>query len=125
MSFSVEDDAVAADFNNWLLRHAPWRGPTVPPNATGDIGFLNDLTADEVRWGGFKGPACTVWGGALNWADLADVVDKFSQMPWLFPGAVQLMMMDQGQSYFRIWMIRNGKPVQVAPELENGDDDFS
>ncbi len=37
-------------------------------------------------------------------------------MPWVAPAAVQVFLMDQEQSYFRLWMIRDGQMVQYAPD---------
>jgi hypothetical protein len=43
-------------------------------------------------------------------------------MPWAAPGAVQVLLMDQEQSYFRLWMIRNGRMAQFAPAPQSEGD---
>jgi hypothetical protein len=55
-----------------------------------------------------------LWGGALNHADLDSVVAKFETLPWSCPPRAQLLVQDQEQTYFRLWMIRNGKAGQYA-----------
>jgi hypothetical protein len=52
----------------------------------------------------------------LNHADLPAVVERIAAGPWRVPAAVQLLIMDQEESYFRLWMIRDGQIRQYAPE---------
>jgi hypothetical protein len=120
----LEDEALVREFSEWLDRDEPRRALSGPPNATG-VGFLVPLTGDETKWGGHKRPECHVWGGVLNHADLTAVVEKFGQMGWKHPGSVQLLLVDQEESFFRIWMIRNGEPHQFAPEPDPNDDGCS
>ena len=115
-----ERDDVVADLNRWLQNVIPWNGPSVPPGATG-VGSLEKVS-DLEGWGGWKRPESTVWGGALNHADLNAVVEKVGQMPWREPGLVQLFVKDQEEAYFRVWMIVNGKMTQLVPS-SNSDDD--
>jgi hypothetical protein len=110
---SFEDAALVPELSDWLETAAPWNGPSVPPNSTG-VGFLRSLTNAE--WGGWKLPECHVWGGALNHADLDAVVKRVAEMPWDRPGAVQLLIQDQEQTYFRLWMLRDGRMRQLAPD---------
>jgi hypothetical protein len=44
-------------------------------------------------------------------------------VPWHAPNAVQLMLMDQEEWFFRIWMIREGRLQQYAPELPDEDEE--
>ena len=114
-----EHDDVVADLNRWLQNDAPWNGPSVPPGATG-VGWLEKVS-DLEGWGGWKRPESTVWGGALNHADLNAVVEKVGQMPWREPGLVQLFVKDQEEAYFRFWMIINGKMTQLVPSSISDD----
>lgn len=113
-------EAVEA-FNRWLESEAPWNAPSVPPGATG-VGHLRSLTDDTAAWGGSKDPECKVWGGVLNHADLEAVVERFGATEWRHPSAAQLLVQDQEQSYFHLWMIRDGRPQQFAPPPPEGDD---
>lgn len=100
------------EFSEWLERDAPRRSG-VP--GTG-VGGLGDLVGEEATdWGGPKSPEARVWGGALNHADLAAVVVRFKAMPWRVPAAAQLFVQDQEETYFRLWMIRDGRASQYAP----------
>ena len=112
VSVDREDRPTVELLNTWLRTEAP-RRDEVPGLG---VGFLKDLTSDpDNAWGGPKQPECDVWGGALNRADLDAVVAKFAMLPWRTPAAAQLLVMDQEQSYFRLWMLRNGAPQQYAP----------
>jgi hypothetical protein len=118
VSVDRKDRPTVEMLNTWLRTEAPRRDP----GPARGVGFLNDLTSDpDNAWGGPKQPECDVWGGALNHADLDAVVAKFAMLPWRTPAAAQLLVMDQEQSYFRLWMLRNGAPQQYAPEPPDGD----
>ena len=121
LSVSMEDRQMVEKFSQWLDNDAPWNGPTVPPGATG-VGSLRPLSGRDVAWGGYKNPECHVSGGVLNHADLDAVVSRFGELSWQSPGSAQLFIKEQEQSYFRVWMIRDGRPMQYAPEPMPGDD---
>jgi hypothetical protein len=105
-------------FNQWLLRDAP-RRTAMPP---GGVGQLGDLVSDEARGsGGEKYPECVLWGRTRNHADLDAVVAQFGALPWRVPVAAQLLLKDQEQTYFRLWMIRDGRVTQYAPEQPEDD----
>ncbi|MGC4815182.1 hypothetical protein ACLQ29_32115 [Micromonospora sp. DT228] len=42
---------------------------------------------------------------------------------WHHPSAVQLLVMDQEESFFRVWMIRDGALRQYAPSSPDEEDD--
>lgn len=110
------DLEVVETLSDWLKSDCPWRAESVAPGATG-VGFLRDITASGAPhgWGGFKSPECDIWAGALNHADLDAVVAKVASLPWGYPAAVQLLLMDQEETYFRLWMWRDGEFKQYAP----------
>lgn len=116
----VEQESLVRDFSEWLATEAPWNEPSVPAGATG-VGSLESLVGEGIRWGGAKYPECRVWGGVLDHADVDVVVQRFGAIPWISPGSVQLLVMDQEQTYFRLWMIRDGRPQQCAPTPDPGD----
>ena len=115
LSVSIWDNGTAAEFSEWLRTQAPRRDP-VPARG---CGFLS-LTSS--RWGGWKSPECCVWAGALNHADVDALVAHACQMEWTVPLAVQLLIMDQEESFFRLWMFRDGEFKQYAP-LQPDDND--
>jgi hypothetical protein len=107
----------------WLETDAPWNGPSVPPGATG-VGFLRCITElGHNQWGGWKHPECNVWTGTLNHADLDALHRRVLDTPWKQPNAVQLFLMDQGEWYFRLWMLRDGELRQYAPTVPAEDDE--
>lgn len=84
------------------------------------------LASTSGAWGGYKGPECLLYAGTLNYGDLEAVVEKFGSVSWRQPKAAQLLLMDQGEAYFRLWMIRDGAVRQYAPTIPiefDGDDD--
>ncbi|WP_431727377.1 hypothetical protein [Verrucosispora sp. TAA-831] len=105
--------------SGWLEREAPRRAEA-SPNAYGDeargVGALRSLTDPEShQWGGGKNPECEVWAGALNHADLDTLLTHIRTMPWRYPQRVQVFLMDQEESYFRLYMCRDGVWQQYAP----------
>lgn len=115
-----EDMLLVEEFSEWLRTAAPRREP---PGATG-VGFLARLSdPDQHQWGGWKNPEVHLFGGALNHGDVSSVIDKFATMPWRVPEFAQLMVMDQEQAVFRVWMLRDGGAVQVVPVADFLADD--
>lgn len=111
---NLQDQSTVGTLSRWLEDAAPRRpgGPAAP-----GVGSLKSLTdARDNRWGGGKNPECNLWGGALNHADLQALLAKCASLPWKYPGAVQLFLMDQEETYFRLYMFREGSWKQFAPE---------
>jgi len=102
-----EDPALVEGFSHWLRLEAPRRKPA----GTLGVGYLEQLDALEQGWAGWKYPEVRLWGGALNDADLPAVVNRFAATPWRHPDSVQLLITDQEQAAFRLWMIRDGRAV--------------
>jgi hypothetical protein len=122
ISVGLPDERLLPDLSEWLRTEAPKNARFGRPGAKG-VGTLADQTSNGVTtWGGGKYPECLVWAGALNHADLPAILAKIQSMPWVAAGAVQVLLMDQEQSYFRLWMIRDGKMVQFAPDPPPEDD---
>ncbi|RZQ61777.1 squamosa promoter-binding protein 15 [Amycolatopsis suaedae] len=93
----------------------------------GEAGYgrLSDTTGPDTRWGGSEYPSCTVWAGTLTNGSLGEVLDQVRATPWLEPHAVQVLLMESGQYFFRLWMFRDGELRQFAPETPTErDDDF-
>ncbi|MFJ4788640.1 hypothetical protein [Streptomyces sp. NPDC088794] len=45
------------------------------------------------------------------------------EMPWCEPNLVQLLVMDQEEGFFRMWMIRDSELRQFAPLQPNEKDE--
>lgn len=118
----MEETSNVESFSDWLRNDAPWNGESIPPNAKG-VGYLGDLGAGS-GWGGFKNPEVRAYGAALNHADTAAVVEQFAETGWVHPQVAQLLLCDQEQDYFRLWMLSDGKPVLLSPEPDHGEDDL-
>ena len=87
-------------------------------------GYLTCLTDPVANlWGGFKQVECELWAGTVNNADLDALRQRVSEIPWQEPNMVQLFVRDQQESFFRIWMIRDGELRQYAPLKPDEDDD--
>jgi hypothetical protein len=69
-----------------------------------------------------KWPECRVWAGALNHCDLDALRRRVAETPWREPNVVQLLVMDQEESFFRLWMIRGGELRQFAPSVPSEED---
>ena len=133
LSVHGHDRHNAGDFAIWIrnnpfeyLKRDSWPTGLPDPWPEGDrwqgpyIGALEE-SPDEV-WPGSKAPEAHVWLGVLNTADLSKVLARFAAIPWRIPNAVQLFLMDQEESYFRVWMIRDGRLVQLGTPPPDEDD---
>jgi hypothetical protein len=122
LSVEREDHANAEEFSGWLDKECPRRESGM---GRGGCGTLALITGADTQWGGYKYPECDVYAGAFNHADLDAVVEHFGSVAWHKPNAVQLFLMDQEQSFFRVWMIRDRVLQQYAPTSpDEEDDDF-
>lgn len=120
MSVDVADSASVEMLSEWLRKDAPRRAQ---PQAHG-VGFLKLLTTPGTNeWGGWKHPECEVWAGALNHADLDALKQRVFETAWREPNLVQLLVMDQQEGFFRMWMIRDNELRQFAPLQPNEEDE--
>jgi len=119
VSVGFEDRAAVEALSEWLRSEAPRRKQ---PDVSG-VGDLRQITGRDSRWGGWKWPECEVWAGALNHADLNALRQRIAESPWRQPNAVQLLVMDQEESFFRLWMIRGNELRQFAPLKPSEEDD--
>lgn len=118
ISADSADTAYVEALSDWLRHEAPLRGQ---PDDSG-VGHLRLPTDQDPGWGGWKWPECRVWAGALNHCDLEALRKRVAETPWREPNIVQLFVMDQEESFFRLWMIRGGELRQFAP-LEPSEED--
>ncbi|KOG30083.1 hypothetical protein [Streptomyces resistomycificus] len=121
ISADLSDGAHVDALSDWLRDEAPWREQPGVPGVRG-VGFLRLITGPDSGWGGGKHPECAVWAGVLNHADLDALRQRVAGAPWREPHAVQLLIMDQEESFFRLWMIRGGELTQYAPVRPSEED---
>lgn len=95
-----------------FIRHGP---------GVGSLGLLTaiDPVTKEARhhWGGWKNPQCRVWGGALNHADLSAVLARIAEIPWRDRELVQVLLRDEEEFQFSLYMYRDGQWRQYTPPL--------
>lgn len=116
ISVDMVDNVNVEALSEWLRTEAPRQAQ---PEAHG-VGFLKLITdAGNNQWGGWKQPECQMWAGALNHADLDALRQRFFETPWREPNMVQLLVMDQEENFFRMWMIRGDELRQYAPLQPN------
>lgn len=122
ISVDMGDNQNVEALSEWLRTEAPSQSGL---EARG-VGYLRLLTgAGTEQWGGWKVPECEVWAGALNHADLDALRKRFFETPWREPNAAQLLVMDQNEDFFRLWMIRGEELRQFAPLVPaEEDEDF-
>ena len=117
MSVSLVDGKAVIELSEWLRTDAPLRDR----DARG-CGFLTHVTGQDSQWGGWKYPECTVFAGALNHADIDELVARVGRTAWRVPFAVQLFVLDQEQDFFRVWMFRDGGFRQLVPDRPYEED---
>lgn len=122
VSVDMGDSENAEALSEWLRTEAPRQSSPEPRG----VGYLRLLTGREnEQWGGWKVPECDLWAGTLNHADLDALRQRFFETPWREPNAAQLLVMDQNEVFFRLWMIRGGELRQFAPLAPSeNDEDF-
>ncbi|GAA4548555.1 hypothetical protein [Amycolatopsis samaneae] len=118
MSVALDDNRQAEALSEWLRTQAPLRDGRPGRGC----GFLAETTGQDSQWGGWKYPECVVWAGALNHADLDALLDRVGRLPWRQPNQVQVFLMDQEESFFRLWMFRDGTLRQFAPATPDEED---
>ncbi|MGW2543124.1 N-acetyltransferase family protein [Kitasatospora sp. NPDC001574] len=114
LSVDPDDRPTVESLSRWLQTSAPLRGHG--PGATGRVGPLGGTTGEDTSRGGGKVPECDVYAGALDHADLDELIAHVERLAWRQPEFVQLFVTDQEQSSFRVWRFHGPKLRQIAPE---------
>lgn len=86
----------------------------VPREQVGSLLPLNGPVGEEL-WGGFKQASTSIWGSVSSNLDWDRFLDRVKETPWSDPGRVQLLMMEDGDSYFRMYMFSGDDLVNVVP----------
>ena len=120
LAVMLDDRSTADAFGAWLREECP---RTDSDNR--GCGWINHISGPDMNWGGYKAPECAVYAGTLNHADLTAVVAKFGEMAWRYPRFAQLLLMEQEEYHFRLWMISDGQPTQYAPTRDLTESDWT
>jgi len=115
ISVALPDQGLLPALSDWLHRDAPWNAHSGRVDLKGVGNLTDQMSSGLSTWGGTKRPECSVWAGVLNHADLPAILARIESMPWEAPGAVQVLLLDQEETYFRLWMIREGHMTQFSP----------
>jgi hypothetical protein len=92
---------------------------TVPLDRVGNLMPLNGAVGEEL-WGGSKATSVSVWGGVTSNMHWGRFLDRVKAIPWTDPERMQILMKDDGDTYFRMYMFRQGKLINVVPAPEDG-----
>jgi hypothetical protein len=89
--------------------------------AEGRVGSLLSLTAggSEQRWGGFKAPTFSAWGAVANHLHWGRFLERVAATPWDDRARVQLLMKDDGDTCFRLYLFQVDELSNVAPVPED------
>jgi hypothetical protein len=98
-----------------LLEAGAPRGPV-------RVGNLMPLTGalGEELWGGYKSLNFSAWGGVTNNMDWDRFLGRVASASWADPGRLQLLLKDDGDTYFRLYMFLGGELRNAAPAPEDG-----
>ena len=110
-----DDQDRLEELSFWLRDQAPRSND----RSDGPAGYLLPLDPDS--FGGFKNPASRLWAGIANHLDITAFVHHLATLGWGHPESVQALVKDEGDPYFRIYMLQDGKPVQLAPVPTTAD----
>ncbi len=67
-------------------------------------------------WGGRKYPETTVLAGAFNYLQLEEFIEALQKLTWREPDQFRLFVQGQDADAFGVWIIRNGKIVEVVEQ---------
>ena len=78
--------------------------------------FLRKLTApNDNQWGSWKNPEAEVWAGILNHAEIGAVLRRTETLPWRELQWLQVLLKDQEELTFRLYMFDGAALKQYAP----------
>jgi hypothetical protein len=84
---------------------------------------MEPLTRQDAgrTWRGHFVPIAGQWGFDFGWASelgrerhRAGLLKLLESLPWPYPGTVQVLLRDQDDDCFGLWMFQDGKLVEVA-----------
>jgi hypothetical protein len=95
------DQSAVQELSFWLTED----NANQDDRGSGGTGNLLPLTEN---WGGYKNPSSELWAGALNYIDVAALLTHMTEINWTEPDQVQILVQEEEDDYFRLYMIRNG-----------------
>lgn len=103
----------AVDVAFWIRNQAP-RSDHRTQAPPGHLAPITGEMGAEI-WGGEKNPSAELWAGTTNHLDLDALLAHLARVNWEEPDAVQLLVKDEADPYFRLYMIRHGSLNQYSP----------
>jgi hypothetical protein len=78
------------------------------------VGNLMPLTSalGEELWGGYKSLKFSAWGGVTNNMDWDRFLGRVASASWANPEHVQLLLKDDGDRHFRLYIVPGGGAAQ-------------
>ncbi len=70
----------------------------------------------EELWGGSEALSVSVWGEVTNHMHWGRFLERVASAGWQDPERLQLLVKDDGDPYFRMYMVRDGSLRNVVPE---------
>lgn len=108
-----QDAPTVADLSAWLGDSAPRTDSRTTDRAGHLVPMYDSLAADA--WGGYKAPDQGLWGGVANHLDPHGFADYAASLNWKEPRHLQILLKDEGDPWFRLYMLRDGQLTQHAP----------
>lgn len=111
------------DLSAWLADGAPRSDDRTGDRAGHLLPMADSVAADA--WGGHKAPAEGLWGGVANHLDLAAFTAHVAAMAWIEPRNLQILLKDEADPWFRLYMLRGGQLSQHAPTPDPDETDLA
>ena len=113
------DDAHVEDISFWLASDEP----RTDDRTTARVGALLPLTGamGEELWGGHKAFGFSLWGAVTNHLDRDRCLERVETTQWGDAERVQLLVKDDGDTFFRLYMFSAGKLSNFSPPDPAGD----
>lgn len=84
-----------------------------------DYGRVGNLLPLDEGWGGYKTPSSEMWAAACNYLDVPGFLAHVAETAWEEPAAVQILIQDEEDDYFRLYMLRGGGLKEFTPSTED------
>jgi hypothetical protein len=110
------DDPNVEDISFWLAGDEP----RSDDRTTARIGALMPLTGalGAELWGGDKDIGFSLWGAVTNNLDWELFFERVETTAWADRERVQLLLKEDGDSYFRLYMFKGKRFANFAPVEE-------
>ena len=102
----------------WIRDHAPRSDSRIDGSAGHLVPLAGPLSGDA--WAGRKQPISDLWAGVLDFVDIDGVLDHIRNVAWSEPDAVQVLVRDEDDPWYRLYMLRDRHLHQLALAPEPG-----